>query len=119
VKIDTGAQINVIPEACYELLGAKLVNRSVIIKSFGGSLIRSKGKINVTIENKESKLASIFEVIEYEGIPILGYKDSKLLKYEMCEVEELQETVMKNKFIQKYSSVFSGIGSFPSPSGIT
>lgn len=41
-----------------------------------------------------------------EGIPILGYKDSKLLKYKMCEIEELQETVMKDQFIKKYKGVY-------------
>jgi len=42
VKIDTGAQLNVMPQTCFKLLGVKMLNSNVVIKAFGGTQIKSK-----------------------------------------------------------------------------
>lgn len=49
-------------------------------------------------------------------MPIFGYKDSKglkYIKYRMSEIDEIEDTEIKKKFIKKYEDVFSGIGTFP------
>lgn len=43
VKIDTRAEFNVIPIKYFEFLGVKLNNSKIVIKVFGGALIKSIG----------------------------------------------------------------------------
>jgi len=50
--------------------------------------------------------------VEYDGNPILGYKDCKRLNY-ISELNEIKEEVITEKFIKKNLDVFTGIGCFP------
>jgi len=47
IKLDTGAQLNVMPLKQFKKLNTKLENSNVMIKAFGGFQITSLGKINI------------------------------------------------------------------------
>lgn len=63
--------------------------------------------------NKQCKGNIRFEVVEYKGMPILGLKDCKILKYKLNEMSEIQLDNKKEKFIKENIDIFSGIGKFP------
>jgi len=114
IKLDTGAQLNVMPVELYEKINVnKLCKSEVIIKTFGGFTMKSLGKISVELENKQCKENIRFEVVEYKGMPILGLKDCKILKYKLNEMSEIQLDSKKEKFIKENIDIFSGIGKFP------
>jgi len=70
--------------------------------------MKSQGKINVELENKQCKRNIRFEVVEYKGMPILGLKDCRILKYKLNEISEIQLDSKKENI-----DIFSGIGKFP------
>jgi hypothetical protein len=114
IKLDTGAQLNVMPIELYKRIKLnKLGKSAVIIKTFGGFTMKSQGKISVEIENKKCKENIVFEVVEYEGMPILGFKDCKTLKYKLSEMSEIQIGNKKEKFIKENIDIFTGVGKFP------
>jgi len=112
VKIDTGAQLNVMSNKFYKTLKTEIKSSKVIIKVFGGTIIKSLGKVQVAVVGQSAKIITIFEVVEYDGNPILGYKDCKRLNY-ISELNEIKEEVSTENFIKKHLDVFTGIGCFP------
>lgn len=112
VKIDIGAQLNVMPSKFYKKLKTEIKNSKVVIKVFGGTMIKSLGKVQVAVVGQLAQIITIFEVVEYDGNPILGYRDSKRLNY-ISELNEIKEEVSTEKFIKKHVDVFTGIGCFP------
>lgn len=107
INIDTGAQINAMPVQLYKFLDVELKESHINIKPFGGTNLKPIGKVHVVVRNKCIQINTIFVVVEYDGIPILGYKDCKLMKY-INEFSGIQEN-----FLQKYKFIFTGINCFP------
>jgi len=60
--------------------------------------MKSQGKINVQIENDKCMTNVIFEIVNYEGMPILGFKDCKNLKYKFNKVHEVEIETKKKRF---------------------
>ncbi|VVC31244.1 Zinc finger, CCHC-type [Cinara cedri] len=52
-------------------------NSKVVIKVFDGTIIKSLGKVQVAVVGQSAQIITIFEDVEYDGNPILGYKDCK------------------------------------------
>jgi len=78
IKLDTGAQLNVMPIEIYKKIKPVQLEKSeIIIKSFGGFTMKSQGKINVEIENDKCATNVVFEIVDYKGMTILGFKDCK------------------------------------------
>ncbi|KAF0710957.1 Uncharacterized protein FWK35_00037749, partial [Aphis craccivora] len=114
IKLDTDAQLNVMPIEMYKKIkSAQLEKSEVVIKTFGGFTMKSQGKINVEIENDKCKTNVVFEIVNYEGMPILGLKDCKTLKYKFNEVHELEIETKKKRFVKENIDIFTGIGKFP------
>lgn len=114
IKLDTGAQLNVMPIEMYKKIkSAQLEKSEVVIKTFGGFTMKSQGKINVQIENDKCKTNVVFEIVNYEGMPILGFKDCKTLKYKFNEVHEVEIETKKQRFVKENIDIFTGIGKFP------
>ncbi|VVC25085.1 Aspartic peptidase domain,Zinc finger, CCHC-type [Cinara cedri] len=101
VKIDTGAQLNVMPNKFYKKLKTEIKNSKVVIKVFDGTIIKSLGKVQVAVVGQSARIITIFEVVEYDGNPILGYKDCKRLNY-ISELNKIKEVGTENRnFKQK------------------
>jgi len=75
IKLDTGAELNVISvEIVKKMKDIQLCESNVTIKSFGGCITKSKGKVILELENNKIKLYKLFEIVEYEGLPLLSYE---------------------------------------------
>lgn len=97
IKLDTGAELNVIPmEMIKKIKGIKLSDSNVTIKSFGGFITKSKGRVTLELENNKIKLYRVFEVVGYEGLPLLSYEACVSLQYKMPEISVIDSmTIMK------------------------
>lgn len=125
VKLDTGAQRNVISfENLKQLCSDEpnLEKFDAVLKAYGGTTIPVLGKcfLTCTFENRNP---SILEFIVVEGntnVPtVIGSPTLKKLKLvqriDVIHESEVKsslkkEKVAKNKFVDKYKKVFSGIG---------
>lgn len=87
IKIDTGAQLNVVPlSVCNELcLLPKQCN--VNIEAYGGYKIKPVGVVDVIIENKFVKTRAEFAVVNYDTHLIIGLDDSsvKICRRNKCK----------------------------------
>ena len=77
-KIDTGAQVNVLPFDQYKKLQVKsILHKSDFnLTAYNGSSIPVKGKCIATIDYKHKKLPVMFIVADTNSMPILGLKTS-------------------------------------------
>lgn len=109
IKLDTGAQLNVMPVQQFNKLNKSLKKSSVVIKAFGGFQIESLGKIKVCVRNKNNKIFTYFEVVEYDELA-----NCLKLEYNMKEICEVKENeTEKDKYVRKNYDVFTGFGKFP------
>jgi len=106
IKLDTGAQLNVMPLKQFKKLNTKLENSKVIIKAFGGFQITSLGKIKVSINNNRNKIITYFEVVDYDELPILGLVDCIKLKYNMSEINEIKKVKMRKIYLCEIILIF-------------
>jgi len=114
IKLDTGAQLNVMPLNEFNKLNAKLEKSTVIIKAFGGFQIKSLGKIKVSVSNNRNKIITYFEVVEYDELPILGLNDCIKLSYNMNEINAIaKDENEKDVFVKENIDIFTGLGKFP------
>lgn len=75
MKLDTGAEINVMPvEILKKLKISKLNQSNITIKSFGCYKTKSKGSVKVSLQNEKYKIDQMFEVVEYSGLPLMSYE---------------------------------------------
>ncbi|CAI6370305.1 unnamed protein product [Macrosiphum euphorbiae] len=114
IKLDTEAQLNVMPLKEFKKLNKNLEKSSVVIKSFGGFKIESLEKVKVNLKNSKNEISTYFEVVNYNDLLILGLKDCIKLNYEIKEVNEINSCkTEKDVFLQKYNDIFNGLGKFP------
>uniref|UniRef100_A0A8D8T341 Uncharacterized protein K02A2.6 n=1 Tax=Cacopsylla melanoneura TaxID=428564 RepID=A0A8D8T341_9HEMI len=125
-KLDSGADINVLPLNLVKIISPKLMNKLVPSKTkaetYGGHKLRILGTVELKLRHKNEKLPVKFHVMpDSKGIiPILG-RDScvklgliKLLNhvkdksYNNCIADHSKE-----KLVAKYNTVFQGLGKFP------
>lgn len=117
-KLDTGADINVIPESVAERIhpdwrskASKEVNT---VEAYGGHKIQILGNVQIKMRKSELSHTLTFSIVK-DGkgiIPILGREacvDLGLIK----KVENLDHVFNLDKFLNEYSEVFEGTGEFP------
>jgi len=122
IKIDTGAEVNVLPASLCKKLNLKPVACNVKIEAFGGFVVKPLGKINVALRNDKIKINTNFIVVENETKPILGLIDCKRLGYvnnvklncqsHINKIQILNDKEKEN-FVNKNIDIFTGMGSFP------
>ncbi|XP_050533909.1 uncharacterized protein K02A2.6-like [Daktulosphaira vitifoliae] len=117
IKLDTCAELNVMPSKLFnKLKNVNIDNSNVVIKSFGGYLTKSNGKVLVELKNGYYKCNRVFEIVNYEGLPLLSYEACIALNYIKKDVNEIETIIrdnIKENFISKNKDVFEGIGKFP------
>lgn len=99
----------------FNKLNKKLEYSSTVITSFGGFQIESLGKIKGNIINSKKEILTYFEIVHYNGLPILGSEDCLKLQYSMNEINKIMQCETdKNIYLFKiiYIDVFSGLGKF-------
>lgn len=79
IKLDKGAQLNVMPIEMYKKIkSAQLEKSEVVIKTFGGFTMKSQGKINVQIENDKCRTNVVFEIVIMKECQYLGLRTVRL-----------------------------------------
>jgi len=79
-------------------------------------MTKSKGKVLLELENNNIKLKRVFEVVQYEGLPLLSYEACVSMHYKMPEINainSLSNIDERSNFIEENIDVFEGIGKFP------
>ena len=78
VKLDTGAEVSVVPSKIYESLNPKppLRNTSMILSAYGGTPIQPNGICKLTCDTPGSEnMPQDFYVTPVDAHPILGLAD--------------------------------------------
>lgn len=112
IKIDTGAEANIIPYYLYEKISKSeigLEKTNTVLEAYGGSKIETLGTCSLFCEYKNQRASQIFYVLKNKSDPILGLKSSEILGI-VKRVHSI--TSGKEKFITENNEIFEGIGTF-------
>lgn len=115
VKLDTGAQINVLPISFFKKLNKTAQKSNLVITAFGGFKINSVGKVKLLVQSQNIKYETEFEIVDYIGLPIISYNDCIKFKFNIpTEINLVKlEDKEKQEFIERNKDVFEGLGNFP------
>jgi len=115
VKLDTGAQINVLPISFFKKLNKTAQKSNLVITAFGGFKINSVGKVKLLVQSQNIKYDTEFEIVDYIGLPIISYNDCIKFKFNIpSEINLVKlEDIEKQEFIERNKDVFEGLGKFP------
>ena len=82
IKIDTGAQVNILPKTIYNQLRfkLKLEKSSIKLKAYNGTPIYVLGTCTIPIKYKDISIEVRFIVADTNAVPILGLETSVQLK---------------------------------------
>ncbi|KAK2721884.1 hypothetical protein QYM36_004009 [Artemia franciscana] len=120
-KIDTGAEVNVLPTADFlNLKGAspRLTKTKDILTSYSGGQLKVVGTINLMLQNKKQRPQNhVFYNVETDKGPILSRQTSKklnLIKFLMSISPEIpaapqQRRIKVDRLLEEFSDVFDAI----------
>ena len=118
-KIDTGAQVNVLPKSQYKKLWKrpKLLKSSTKLTAYNGSSIPVAGKCIATVTHEGRSTSVLFIVAEIEAVSILGLKTSAGLR--LIERVMSVENVKVPIYVSEYFDSFGEIETLPKAHHIT
>lgn len=113
-KLDTGAQVNVIPLHTFDRLKAqcKLLPTKHSLTRYGGQVLAVEGTCVLPCRYKDRETLMNFYIVNTQAPPVLGLKaclDLDLIKL-VLSVNALKED---KSIMEEYPDVFDGIGLFP------
>lgn len=112
MKLDTGAQVNVLPLGVYKRLSSSQLKKSrVKLISYSGHKLNSMGKAILLVGTKNKFSPVEFQVVDHKAQPVLGLQtclDLQLIK-RMYTVN----TEDPKQLLAEYSDVFEGLGCLP------
>ena len=111
VKLDTGAQCNVLPLHVY-----KQINRNKPLKrlnsrlvSYSGHRLDTVGKVTLLVSTKDKYVAVEFEIVKNQATPIFGLKTCLELNF-ISRLYSLSESATSEEILENFSYVFEGLG---------
>lgn len=111
VKLDTGAQANVISKDTFDKLHTRLNKTTTRLTSYSGNKIPVIGEVTVPCKHKKKTYEVKFIVTSSKAQDVLGLKtcqEMNLIKrIEAIQKEELTTT---KELISEYKDVFTGLG---------
>ncbi|KAK0141090.1 hypothetical protein N1851_021892 [Merluccius polli] len=115
-KLDTGAQVNVIPLSLYHQLHEtrrlQLQPTTRMLTGYGGQQLAVKGMCKINSAYKERDMTLDFYIVDTKAPPVLGLNaclDLDLIKLVLSVTAEVDQ----KSILEKFSDVFQGIGLFP------
>ena len=109
-KLDTGAEVNVLPLHHYKKLTAAppLQQCNTVLTAFGGAKYKACGKTNILMKLAMGDEAHTenFIVADVEGDLILG--GDTLLSHKLVNINLVNVLDSENKLIQEYPDLFNG-----------
>ena len=116
MKLDTGAQVNVLPYKIYNRLSRNILKKSrVKLVSYSGHKLNTLGKATLLVGTKDAFSPVEFQIVDHKVQPVLGLQtclDLKLIK-RMYTVNSDIDTDDPNKLLKDYKDVFEGLGCLP------
>ena len=111
VKLDTGAQCNVLPLHVY-----KQINRNKPLKrsnsrlvSYSGHRLDTVGKVTLLVSTKDKYVPVEFEIVKNKATPIFGLKTCLELNL-ISRLYSLSESATSEEILENFSDVFEGLG---------
>ena len=115
-KLDTGAQVNVLPKYQYNRLlqKSKLKSTKVKLAAYNGTNIPVVGRCIVQIAHKKDcKVPVMFIVAETSSPPILGLSTCENLNLIKCVMVVKSKEKQLPSFISEFESCFGELGTLP------
>lgn len=118
-KLDTGADVNVLPLKYLLKIGLKetdLLSTNTKLTAYSGNTIQVLGKIYLRVSYKNKNYVLQFKIADVQSIPILG-RDACTELDVVRRVMSIQKSVVSNEivptFLEQYGDVFTGLGCLP------
>lgn len=119
-KIDTGAQVNILPLSVFHKSGVKgpLRSTNVRLTAYNGTALKTKGTISLHCSHSttgQSKNVQ-FYVVDTKSQPLLGLKSSLdfgLIKVTFDVESQHSDKITKQTVLREFKDLFTGIGSMP------
>ena len=117
-KIDTGSQVNILPEDQFKFLKVKtkLKTPKGTLSSYTGDLLKVKGMLQLPIQYKGKSLTEMFYIVDTKSTALLSLKSSvdleliKLVYSVDNETVSIDMTDQKTEFLDEFKDVFHGMG---------
>ena len=120
LKLDTGAQCNVLPYTLFKAVGGKQIVNSNVKKlvTFTGEKIKTVGRALLECEFKDKFYVLEFQIVDHNVIPVLGLQTCQELnvirkvesvKGVSSEGPEPSVSQMSN-ILDEFSDIFHGLG---------
>ncbi|XP_052783396.1 uncharacterized protein K02A2.6-like isoform X1 [Mya arenaria] len=115
-KIDSGAQVNIIPYHMYKSLGSKiqLKHTNSKLTAYNGTSLKVHGVVSLQCLYNGKISRNEFYTVDTPSCPILGLDTClamNLLKFVSAVEPDVSYT--KDQVISKYHDVFTGLGTLP------
>ena len=119
MKLDTGAQCNVLPYHVYKQISHKPLKASKSrLVSYSGHRLNTVGKVTLLVSTKNKYIPLKFEIVKEKTMPILGLKaclESNLIsRLYSLNLNNKTATCTSEEILDSYSDVLEGLGCFPS-----
>lgn len=114
-KLDTGADVNIIPKKHLNDIGVKesdLTRSAVNLKGYSGDKIPVLGKCNLKVQCKGRPYILKFIIADVNSPPILGRSSCVELDL-IKQVMEVKKETQENKILTEFPDVFQGVGCLP------
>ena len=109
-KLDTGADVTVVPERLYnETMHGRISPSDKILHGPADMKIPVMGKIHTTLSVNKKKTQVVY-IIKGGGKPLLGKPAIQALNIVQATVNNVQESTEKIDFVQRFPNVFTGLG---------
>ncbi|XP_061725450.1 uncharacterized protein LOC133531325 isoform X1 [Cydia pomonella] len=116
-KLDTGAEVNVLPLRYLSQVGLSKENLMVTtsrLHGYSGKNLEVLGKCFLKVVYKDNVYFLEFKVVDVPSSPVLGKYDCKVMNlvkrvFAVSEMEQLNSPA----FVTEYKDVFQGIGCLP------
>lgn len=119
IKIDTGAEENILPVDTFKMLNInmdRVVPCKHILESYSGDVLKSFGEVWLSCRMGDSEVKFVkFVIIKTDKMPLMGLETAEefglVMRRNVFNIRE----VNKEQIIEKYSTVFEGLGCFKEP----
>ena len=112
MKLDTGAQVNVLPLKVYTRLSRSPLKRSRDkLISYSGHKLNTIGKATLLVGTKDKFSPVEFQVVDHKAQPVLGLQSC--LELQLIKRMYTVNTEDPNQLLHEYSDVFQGLGCLP------
>ncbi|XP_065302513.1 uncharacterized protein [Dermacentor albipictus] len=110
LKVDTGAQANLLPYAMYRALqpAAQIRESNAVLRSYGGGIIKHFGVARLKVTVGKTATEVDFFLVK-KGRAIIGLEASERLGLFVRSVDAMT-TKGTTEFMQEYNDVFTGTG---------